>query len=125
MNYWMNPSGTYMANVIKMNNKAADKFFPKYASAKGSLTPVFADSNWVGGWPENDQVPPPTDVTLEDPALKPPEGLGRFCINRHRGAVNIAYADCSVRRVPLVELWLQYWCRGSRPNTRVGPINAH
>ncbi len=41
--------------------------------------------------------------------------INTFSINRHMGAVNAAYLDFSVRKVPIKELWEQKWHRNYDP----------
>jgi prepilin-type processing-associated H-X9-DG protein len=37
--------------------------------------------------------------------------MGKCCINRHNGTVNCLFADGSVRKVGLKELWTLQWHR--------------
>jgi prepilin-type N-terminal cleavage/methylation domain-containing protein/prepilin-type processing-associated H-X9-DG protein len=135
-NAWLTPEGTYNAlpytdatgTLVKAIsdptgpggpnyiNLKPEKFFFKYSQAKAT-TPIAGDGIWVQSWPENTDTPP-ADLNYGNMAGAG-YWMGRLCINRHRGAINIAYVDCSVRRVPLNELWTQPWCRGSRPNDKV------
>ena len=89
-----------------------------------SLTPFFADSVWVDGWPrENDR--PARNLFDGD---KFQGGMVRFTIPRHAagrkaavpnfapkqtlpGAINIAFADQPVETVKLERLWQLTWHR--------------
>ena len=42
--------------------------------------------------------------------------MGRFCVDRHREAINLGFVDSRVDRVPLKELWLLKWHRTFAPN---------
>jgi prepilin-type processing-associated H-X9-DG protein len=46
-------------------------------------------------------------VVFPDPVI----AWGRFCLNRHSGAVNCLFMDSSVRKVGLKELWTLKWHR--------------
>ena len=53
--------------------------------------------------------------------------MGRICINRHRGFVNAAFLDFSMRRVGLKELYTLKWHRQfntSGPYTIAGGVRA-
>ncbi len=139
-NMWLLPWGYYSpygtastgfepinkSDPMNYGSLIMDKFFMKWSQAKGN-TPVVGDGNWVGSWPENTDVGPGGRFgynvrygsTSGSSQWGPGQFMGRFCVNRHQGAINLAYADGSARRVPLRELWLQHWCRsgnGSLPN---------
>ncbi len=42
--------------------------------------------------------------------------MGRFCIDRHKQAINVSFVDSRVSRVPLKELWSLQWHQGFAPN---------
>jgi prepilin-type processing-associated H-X9-DG protein len=47
------------------------------------------------------------------------------CINRHRGNINVAFLDSSVRSVGLKEIWKLEWHRGwSNDKHLLAPNNA-
>jgi len=62
----------------------------------------------------------PEDVTgdIGYPGYPHAEGyfMGRFCIDRHKKAVNIGFVDSSVERVYLEELWTLKWHQHFKPN---------
>jgi prepilin-type N-terminal cleavage/methylation domain-containing protein/prepilin-type processing-associated H-X9-DG protein len=109
LNLWLLPKGLY-ANQFPLT-----KAFAKLSSVKqSSETPMVLDSIWVGGWPDNqDQVLPDIDTGWGQHA----NGyfMGRFCIDRHRHAINVAFVDGSVKRVELQDLWKLHWHRQSAP----------
>jgi len=96
--------------------------------------PIFLDSIWMTGWPDDSSVPPEYNGQLvqqtttgqakscfmnfpppdEDPS-QPNLLTGQmkfFCINRHgHGMTNCLFMDSSVRSVGLKELWKLKWHR--------------
>jgi prepilin-type N-terminal cleavage/methylation domain-containing protein len=110
LNLWLQPNDAIYRPTLPGQQK---NFFEKYSDANGSV-PVLGDSVWVGAWPyADDQVP--NDLTGEQgyPGYPHGEGyfLGRFCIDRHKMAINLGFVDTHVERVPLKELWAQKWHR--------------
>jgi len=55
--------------------------------------------------------PLPADRPAEEPwlAWTGPPRMHKACINRHNGFVNASFADCSVHKVGLKELWKLKW----------------
>ena len=45
--------------------------------------------------------------------------VGRFCVDRHKKAINVGFVDSRVERVPLEELWAQKWHKNFIPNSDV------
>ncbi len=70
--------------------------------------PVLADMFWMDAWPLHTDAP---SATEQLPAPDGTSEMQRACINRHDGAVNVLFADWSVRRVGLKELWTLKWSR--------------
>ena len=109
INLWLLPSGIYSSQF------PLTKAFPKLSSVRQSSdVPMVGDSIWVGSWPDNN------DVVLTD--TKNGWGyhqdgyfMGRFCIDRHRHAINMAFVDGHVTRVELQDLWKLRWHRQSAP----------
>jgi len=65
--------------------------------------PVLLDGAWIVVWPFDNQPPP----EYEDLFLW---GMDLFCIDRHgKGTIDSIFADGSVRRVGLKELWTLKW----------------
>lgn len=72
-----------------------------------SETPVLADGIWVdGGWPNETDVLPATHNELIG-SFNP--HIGRYAIDRHKRAVNVAMLDGSVQVTPLDDLWQLRW----------------
>jgi len=70
--------------------------------------PVFTESWWVDGWPSDTDEPPPWgDKT---PIMSGHE-MQRLCVNRHGGAQFVLFADWSVRKVALKQLWTLNWSK--------------
>jgi len=82
--------------------------------------PVFTGSWWVDSWPlETDQPP----QVASGPGDTPNQNeMNRVCVDRHDGFVNSVFADWSVRKVGLKELWTLKWHRTY--NTRGGFTRA-
>lgn len=99
-----------------------DNIWERYSSIKPDA-PEFGDSPWVGSWPFNDSNPPqivPNDLTGEAGEILYPHNVrnftGRFCIDRHNMAVNMAFHDGHAEKVPLENLWTLRWHKNSVPN---------
>jgi prepilin-type N-terminal cleavage/methylation domain-containing protein/prepilin-type processing-associated H-X9-DG protein len=98
-------------------------------------TPVFADQQWVDGWPDMTDTPPP-DLYTDSDSWPPIGGMSRWCIARHGsvpasgapqkwpagvplpGAINVAFYDSHVELVPLQSLWSLYWNTAWVPRAR-------
>ena len=114
LNLWLTPFGRYERDPLY------DRSYYYYRDndiRHPSHTPVFADSRWVGSWPDNmDVVPPNLNEGLQQDVTG--TYMGRFCLDHHdRYALNVAYHDTSARKLPLGELWQLYWHRESEPRS--------
>ena len=100
---------------------------PAYIVAP-SITPVFADARHYAVWPQDtDTKPVDLDrldwgangmqmVAIPRHGRVPASGLGNWPVNQPLpGAVNIAFWDFHVEKVPLERLWSLYWHRGYQP----------
>ena len=77
--------------------------------------PLFADSIWVDASPsDTDAVP--TNLETGDQTLNASDQMGRFCIDRHLGAINVSFTDGSARTVPLQDLWNLNWSGNFNPH---------
>src|SRR5688572_26453869 len=105
INLWLLPKGAYAAQF------PPSKSFAKLSSVRQSSdVPMVADSIWVGSWPDNnDQVLP--DIKTGWGYHQDGYFMGRFCIDRHRRAINVAFVDGHVARVELQDLWKLRWHR--------------
>jgi prepilin-type processing-associated H-X9-DG protein len=78
------------------------------------------DSNWVDGWPRNDNVLPANynydqgDRGGGDSMVS--TMIGRFIIGRHGPKTNVIFMDGQVKTIPHADLWSLAWHKGSQPN---------
>ncbi len=89
------------------------------------VTPVFADCAWYGGNPfdfesgtSHGRPPARKDWNRSSPKSWGWD-MGRFCLDRHRRAVNGVFVDGSTRAVKLEGLWDLQWHRQFRRTPRV------
>lgn len=87
-----------------------DKLYKNFQSLKNpQRAPIFADSVWIDGWPED------TDVCYDDFDLdgNPNYGgqMSRYLLNRHGPRTNIAFVDGHQESVELNMLWTLRWNR--------------
>ncbi len=93
---------------------------------RASEVPLFGDNTWHDAWPQYNDAPVshPFDYGWGN---KGSSGeMNQFCIDRHSGWVNMAFADWSVRHVGLKELWTLLWHRTyiiNGPWTKAGGVN--
>ncbi len=98
-------------------------YFRKFSEASAAV-PVMGDSVWVGAWPDDKDLMP-ADLTGEIgyPGYAHPPGqhmqMGRFCIDRHKIAINVGFADTHVERVGLNDLWQKKWHKSFKPTTEI------
>jgi len=72
--------------------------------------PVFTEGWWVDAWPK--ETDEPFDLENRTPLLGVNvQEIQRLCVNRHGGAQNCLFADWSVKRAGLKELWTLKWHR--------------
>jgi len=116
LNLWLLPDDPIFAPDFPAGN-----FFKKYSDASGDV-PVLGDSVWVGSWPDHGDTMP-KDLTGDSgyPGYPHQAGrfMGRFCIDRHKNAINIGFVDTHAERVPLKDLWLKQWHENFIPTTEV------
>jgi prepilin-type processing-associated H-X9-DG protein len=82
--------------------------------------PLFGDCTARDAWPHHTNTPPDYEVQLWS-SFGPDAGMDemkRYCINRHDGGINLAFADGSARRVALRGLWDLQWNRAFDTNRR-------
>jgi prepilin-type N-terminal cleavage/methylation domain-containing protein len=72
--------------------------------------PLFLDCVWLGGLPEQQDLPPEFDDICEFGLLG--VNMQGFCIDRHTGFINGLFIDFSVRKIGLKELWTLKWHKG-------------
>lgn len=73
--------------------------------------PVFCDAIWVDSLPQDWQVPPDDLIEWTEDNV----GFSRICIDRHKMAINIAFADGHAGRVELANLWKLKWNKSFEP----------
>ena len=87
--------------------------------------PMFMDCAWDDAWPRHTDSPPAHDgEVIESPNQNE---MKRFCVNRHEGFVGGLFADRSVRKVGLKELWTLKWHRSFQTRgvwTRAGAVES-
>jgi len=72
--------------------------------------PVLGDGTHFDAWVTHYDVPPPfMDAAGIGNILATGYNMQHFCINRHGGSINMLFADWTVRRVGLKELWTLKW----------------
>jgi prepilin-type N-terminal cleavage/methylation domain-containing protein/prepilin-type processing-associated H-X9-DG protein len=113
LNLWLLPD-----DAIYRDGLPAGCHYEKYSNAGGRV-PLLADSVWVGSWPLGGDAMP-DDLTGESGYPGYPHGvghfMGRFCVDRHKLAINVAFVDTHVDRVGLEALWTLQWHRNFEPN---------
>ena len=82
--------------------------------------PLFGDCIWVDGSPTASD-PVPANTELGDPSLNANDQMGRFCIDRHLGQINVSFTDGSAHTVPLAQLWQLNWSGNFRARNVVVP----
>ena len=78
----------------------------------GAKVPVLMDGLRFDLFPIETDGPPENEFD----AWQGESRMKRVCINRHRGAICSSFADGSVRKVPLKELWTFKWHRQFQTN---------
>lgn len=110
MNLWLHPMAPASPYYSQFVPTYREHFYRSLTVARGRV-PTFADSNWIGSWPFDQDIPP-TDLQAGWWVHQVGYFLGRFCIDRHMRTVNSAFVDGSVSRVELGELWGLNWSAG-------------
>lgn len=113
MNLWLLPDGAFATDI----NMTQSGYWHHMDSTPSSV-PVFADSPWVGSWPDHEDVFP-TNLYVGDSTHAQGHFMGRFVIDRHTHAINVSFRDCSSRLVQLEELWRLKWNRIFQPGDPV------
>ena len=110
--------GSYGLNTWVYNAKESDELRDRTQidrhwgelNIKGAHNiPLFLDCRRAEGRPSTIAGPPEIEGMVT--WLDLPISWGRFCLNRHSGAVNCLFMDSSVRKVGLKELWTLKWHR--------------
>lgn len=112
MNLWFDDQGVFQ-------NDFPRDFYLKKIHEAYSDTPVFADSIWVGSWPESRDRMPRDQLGkgYGNGGYPHRRGyfMGRFVVDRHLGNTNVSFSDGHVESVKLAKLWSLRWHKGFRP----------
>lgn len=108
VNLWLQPKGVFSGRFDRYPNR----FYTNMNNIDNvSDVPALGDSNWVGSWPVAEgKVPPNLEKGLM--GHNDQEFMGRFCIDRHNRAINLAFMDGHAAPVSLDDLWRTQWHRG-------------
>lgn len=76
--------------------------------------PLLGDGWWFQGLPYDEDDAPNSGNKLMPPPSNGARGqrnayIGRYCIDRHYGKINMIFMDASAREVKLKELWTLKW----------------
>jgi prepilin-type processing-associated H-X9-DG protein len=103
----------YFGHADYHANGYPDFWYATLEDGQPSKAPLYADSEWVDGWPmEWDTVPP--DFAGGWGAGADGTQMSRFCIDRHQMHINIVFADGHAATHRLDELWTLHWHRAWR-----------
>jgi prepilin-type N-terminal cleavage/methylation domain-containing protein/prepilin-type processing-associated H-X9-DG protein len=101
---WMDGGGIWTDGLAY-----ADDYWGKttgFTGVSANAVPILSDSAWCGLWVEaGGPITPPPEPDVFD------SSIANFVINRHNGHVNMLFADFTVRKVGLKELWTLKWHR--------------
>lgn len=113
MNLWFDDEGRYKDDF------PSKYYFSKVHEASPD-SPVFADSIWVGSWPESrDRMPKDqTGIGYGNGGYPHRRGyfMGRFVVDRHLGKSNVGFIDGHTDSFRLRKLWALRWHKGYRPS---------
>ena len=101
---------SYVPDIWTKSNDP--KFFWGKLDPEKPDVPLMADCTWPGCFPNmTDRVPTGGDDGVLGWGLGIENEMSRFCLDRHAGSINVSFADLSLRRVKLPELWNLNWHR--------------
>ncbi|MGD0551750.1 MAG: type II secretion system protein [Sedimentisphaerales bacterium] len=94
-------------NGTKLYDTVADhaKYWRTINVPHPDKIPLFGDCMWDGGTPDATE-PPPSASGVQNGG-----DMSIYCLDRHKGAINMTFMDGSVRKVDLKELWRLKWHR--------------
>jgi len=110
--YVISPTGT----IYKPPSSIGVSWGRRLASIQNRV-PIFGDCNWVGNIAQSIDAEPkvaPENYTVETGSRSLAPGgsnIGRYCIDRHNKAINMAFIDGHVETLPLEELWRIKWSK--------------
>ena len=84
----------------------------------GDNVPLLADAVFFGAWPKDTEAPPHrlAGFSLLRSTMDGYVNFPTFCLNRHNGGTNCLFADFSVRKIGVKELWKLKWHRRFNTN---------
>jgi len=115
MNLWLLPAGAFASDA-----SMTQAGYIRQMDAAASNVPVFGDSQWVGAWPDDQDLWPSNFIT---PPNNHAKGyfMNRFCLDRHSMAINVSFIDGSARQVTIGDLWKLKWHQAFKPGEPVMP----
>jgi prepilin-type N-terminal cleavage/methylation domain-containing protein/prepilin-type processing-associated H-X9-DG protein len=123
MNLWICPCTMVSGNAVTPSG--AEYGYTQIQDTIGlpaqnsTSVPLFADCNWVGGWPLETDVP---SSNLDDAAgSNPGNQLQRFCTDRHGHISNAVFLDGHAESVSLAGLWQLEWNTNFHPQVVIIP----
>lgn len=108
INSWLQPAGYYQVDT---SDPIHGYFYQNYSDARPDV-PLFGDGMWVDAWPRSTDPPPSNSFDGDNGSVA---SMHRYCIARHKRAINLSYVDTHIDAVELEDLWSQYWHRGYEP----------
>lgn len=105
-NLWLYPKYAEYDNDFRFPR--SDFFASMQDVPAPSATPLYGDSNWVGGWPDDVDFPAPnlyTGLFVHEIGFF----MGRWTLDRHDRGINVVFIDSSARKVSLEGLWQLRW----------------
>ena len=124
VNCWGGPgmaTGSYMKNGWTYGASPFETTDPSFywptnlsTDVNTSEIPMWSDGMWVDGWPLPTDWPPPnlSNGGGSTYVLSVGIGLGRVCMDRHGGTINVVFLDGHVAAVKLPDLWTLRWNAG-------------
>ncbi len=113
MNLWLDSLGLYRDDF------PLDHYYSRFGEAPSGV-PAFADSVWVGSWPDGgDRVPPGFEGKGYGSGGFPHSKgyfMGRFAIERHGKGLQVSFVDGHAEWMPVAGLWALDWHRGNTPD---------
>ena len=103
----------YNAKESDEINLPIERFWGELNIKGAGNIPLFLDCHRAEGRPSSISGPPEPEILgmIDGFRVNLIINWGRFCLNRHSGAVNCLFMDSSVRKVGLKELWTLKWHR--------------
>jgi prepilin-type N-terminal cleavage/methylation domain-containing protein/prepilin-type processing-associated H-X9-DG protein len=108
--------GSYGVNEWVYDNKEypkSERFWKKMLVKRAAQIPVLFDAGMYEVMPSIKDEPPLFNGDYGESGEPSPRGeMGRVCIDKHNGNVNVLFMDWSVNKVGLKSLWDLEWYNG-------------